>query len=76
MLLRLEILFDRFSDAMGWIYRIAMNEARELFRRRKRKPAVSLDNIPVDFDEQSHPIGISDDLRNNTIRKYDIYISD
>lgn len=48
------------SDPMGWIYRIAMNEARELFRRRSRRPAVSLDNLPIEFDDTSHPIGISD----------------
>jgi RNA polymerase sigma-70 factor, ECF subfamily len=48
------------SDPMGWIYRIAMNEARELLRRRKRRPTVSLDRLPVEFDESSHPIGIRD----------------
>ena len=37
------------SDPMGWIYRIAMNEAREVHRRRKRRPAVSLDELPLDF---------------------------
>ena len=47
------------SDPMGWIYRIALNESRELLRRRKRKPAVSLDAIPVDFDDTNHPTGIS-----------------
>jgi RNA polymerase sigma-70 factor (ECF subfamily) len=28
---------------MGWIYRITMNEAREHFRRRRRRPATGLD---------------------------------
>ncbi len=48
------------SDPMGWIYRITLNEAREIHRKRKRRPAVSLDNLPVDFDETSHPIGVTD----------------
>lgn len=48
------------SDPMGWIYRITLNEARELHRKRKRRPAVSLDALPVDFDETQHPTGISD----------------
>ena len=47
------------SDPMGWIYRIAMNEAREVFRRRKRRPAVSLDQLPVEFgDGDMPPLGI------------------
>jgi RNA polymerase sigma-70 factor (ECF subfamily) len=37
--------------AMAWIYRITLNEARELFRARKRRPAVSLDALPIDFDQ-------------------------
>lgn len=48
------------SDPMGWIYRIALNEARELHRRRKRRPATSLDALPVDFDETQHPVGVTD----------------
>lgn len=48
------------SDPMGWIYRITLNEAREIHRRRKRRPAVSLDTLPVEFDEDSHPIGVTD----------------
>jgi RNA polymerase sigma-70 factor, ECF subfamily len=48
------------SDPMGWIYRIAMNEARELLRRRRRRPTVSLDRLPVEFDAESHPVGIRD----------------
>ena len=48
------------SDPMGWIYRITLNEAREIHRRRKRRPSVSLDSLPVDFDETSHPSGVSD----------------
>jgi RNA polymerase sigma-70 factor (ECF subfamily) len=48
------------SDPMGWIYRITLNEAREIHRRRKRKPSVSLDSLPVEFDESSHIIGVSD----------------
>lgn len=48
------------SDPMGWIYRITLNEAREIHRKRKRRPAVSLDSLPVDFDDTQHPTGISD----------------
>ena len=48
------------SDPMGWIYRITMNEAREIHRKRKRKPSVSLDSLPMEFDGSSHPIGITD----------------
>jgi RNA polymerase sigma-70 factor (ECF subfamily) len=48
------------SDPMGWIYRITLNEAREIHRRRKRKPSVSLDSLPVEFDESSHITGVSD----------------
>ncbi len=48
------------SDPMGWIYRITMNEARETYRRRGRRPAVSLDALPIDFDHTSHPVGLSD----------------
>jgi len=46
------------SDAMGWIYRITMNEARELHRRRSRRPAVSLNALDIDFDD-SHQLGRS-----------------
>jgi len=48
------------SDPMGWIYRITMNEAREVHRKRKRRPAVSLEALPVDFDHTHHPVGITD----------------
>lgn len=48
------------SDPMGWIYRITLNEAREIHRKRKRRPAVSLDGLPIDFDESNHPSGIHD----------------
>ncbi|MDJ0522060.1 MAG: RNA polymerase sigma factor [Planctomycetota bacterium] len=48
------------SDPMGWIYRITLNEARELHRKRKRRPAVSLDALPIDFDETQHAVGVSD----------------
>ena len=48
------------SDPMGWIYRITLNEAREIHRRRKRKPSVSLDSLPVEFDESNHMTGVSD----------------
>jgi len=47
------------SDPMGWIYRITLNEAREIHRKRKRRPAVSLDALPVDFDDTQHPMGLS-----------------
>ena len=53
--------FRAESDPMGWIYRIAMNEARELFRRRKRRPAVSLDAVPVEFGpDLMPPLGIKE----------------
>ena len=42
------------SDPMGWIYRITINEAREPYRRRGRRATVSLDSLPVDFDETAH----------------------
>ncbi|MFV1958232.1 MAG: RNA polymerase sigma factor [Planctomycetota bacterium] len=48
------------SDPMGWIYRITMNEARELHRRRARRPAVSLDTLPLDFDASGHVHGVRD----------------
>ena len=48
------------ADPMGWIYRIAVNESRELHRRRGRRPAVSLDALPVEIDESSHVVGVSD----------------
>lgn len=48
------------SDPMGWIYRIAVNEAREHHRRRGRRPTVSLDRLPVDVDESEHLLGVSD----------------
>ncbi len=51
------------SDPMGWIYRIVINESRELYRKRKRKPAVSLDALPIEYDEAMHARGISDFTR-------------
>jgi RNA polymerase sigma-70 factor (ECF subfamily) len=48
------------SDPMGWIYRITLNEAREIHRKHKRRPAVSLDSLPIDFDESNHPTGVHD----------------
>ena len=48
------------SDPMGWIYRITLNEAREIHRKRKRRPAVSLDSLPVDFEEGQRPKGVTD----------------
>jgi RNA polymerase sigma-70 factor, ECF subfamily len=42
------------SDPFGWIYRIALNEARELHRRRARRPAVSLDALPLEMHEDGH----------------------
>ena len=48
------------SDPMGWIYRITVNEARELHRRRGRRPTVSLDQLPVEFDETAQPVGVTD----------------
>lgn len=48
------------SDPMGWIYRITLNESREIHRRRKRRPAVSLDSLPIEFDDSDHPTGIHD----------------
>lgn len=58
--LRKRHTFRGEADPMGWIYRIVLNEAREIFRKRKRRPAVSLDALPIEFDENSHPVGISD----------------
>lgn len=57
-ILRKRDTFRGDSDPMGWIYRIAMNEARELHRRRKRRPAVSLDSIPIDFTPDMRTLGI------------------
>lgn len=42
------------SDPFGWIYRIALNEAREIHRRRARRPAVSLDALPLEVHEDGH----------------------
>ncbi len=42
------------SDPFGWIYRIALNEARELHRRRARRPAVSLEGLPLPLREDGH----------------------
>ncbi len=50
------------SDPMGWIYRIVINESRELYRKRKRKPAVSLDALPIEYDDM-HARGVSDFTR-------------
>ena len=48
------------SDPMGWIYRIAVNESRELYRRRGRRATISLDSLPVELDESEHVSGVSD----------------
>lgn len=42
------------SDPFGWIYRIALNEAREIHRRRARRPAVSLDALPLEARDDGH----------------------
>lgn len=42
------------SDPFGWIYRIALNEAREVFRRKARRPAVSLEALPLDVADDGH----------------------
>ena len=42
------------SDPFGWIYRITLNEAREIHRRRARRPAVSLDALPLAVQEDGH----------------------
>jgi RNA polymerase sigma-70 factor (ECF subfamily) len=42
------------SDPFGWIYRIALNEAREIHRRRARRPAVSLDALPLEVEDDGH----------------------
>lgn len=47
-LLKVVLKSDSFraeSDPMGWVYRITANEAYNLFRRRRRRPAVSLDSL-------------------------------
>lgn len=46
------------GDPMGWIYRIALNEAREVLRRKRRRPAVSLESLPIDFDQNNHLQGV------------------
>ena len=51
------------SDPMGWIYRIVINESREIYRKRKRKPAISLDALPIEYDESMHARGVSDFTR-------------
>ncbi len=48
------------SDPMGWIYRITVNEARELHRRRGRRPTISLDQLPVEFDGSAQTVGVTD----------------
>lgn len=48
------------SDPMGWIYRITVNESREVYRRRGRRAAISLDSLPVELDESEHLTGVSD----------------
>lgn len=58
-ILRKAHTFRGDSDPMGWIYRIAMNEAREVHRRRKRRPAVSLDELPLDFSGGHGPQGVA-----------------
>lgn len=58
-ILRKAHTFRGDSDPMGWIYRIAMNEAREVHRRRKRRPAVSLDELPLDFSGGHGPQGVT-----------------
>lgn len=42
------------SDPFGWIYRIALNEAREIHRRKARRPAVSLEALPLPVREDGH----------------------
>jgi RNA polymerase sigma-70 factor (ECF subfamily) len=49
-ILRKAEMYRGDGAAMAWIYRITLNEARELFRSRKRRPAVSLDALPIEFD--------------------------
>ena len=48
------------SDPMGWIYRITVNEARETWRRRGRRSAISLDTLPIELDESEHLTGVTD----------------
>jgi RNA polymerase sigma-70 factor (ECF subfamily) len=45
------------SDPMGWIYRITLNEAREIHRRRKRQPAVSLESLPIELEQEASARG-------------------
>lgn len=47
-LLKVVLKSDSFraeSDPMGWVYRITANEAYNLFRARRRRPAVSLNTL-------------------------------
>ena len=48
------------SEPMGWIYRIAVNESREVYRRRGRRPTVSMDSLPLELDETEHLHGVHD----------------
>ena len=48
------------SQPMGWIYRIAVNESREVYRRRGRRPTVSMDSLPLELDETEHLHGVRD----------------
>lgn len=49
------------SEPMGWIYRITSNEARNLFRKRKRRAAASLENLRGNTEDENATFEIEDE---------------
>ena len=49
------------SEPMGWIYRITSNEARNLFRKRKRRAAASLETLRSGSDDENATFEIEDE---------------
>lgn len=56
------------SEAMGWIYRITMNEARNIHRRRTSRPATSLDERTYGNTHDGRTTRRIDDPSSTTIR--------
>lgn len=44
-----------FADPGGWVYRVALNWATSVLRRRKRAPAPLADRDPTDVDAPAEP---------------------